>query len=128
MNLIDQLKRDEGMRLKPYKDSVGKLTIGIGRNLDDVGINEAEAEWLLSNDIFRAEHSLEEHLPWTEQLDEVRRSALVNMCFNMGIGGLMTFKNTLQAIQEGRFDDAADLMLESKWATQTGPRATRLAL
>jgi lysozyme len=103
MTLIDQLMRDEGCRLKPYRDSVGKLTVGYGRNLDDVGISEAEAEWLLSSDIFRAEHSLEEHLPWTEQLDEVRRAALINMAFNMGIGGLMGFKNTLQAIQEARY-------------------------
>ena len=128
MNLIDQLKRDEGMKLKPYKDSVGKLTIGIGRNLDDVGINELEAEWLLHNDIFRAEAALEKVLPWTADLDEIRRAALINMTFNMGIGGLLGFKNTLAAIQEGRYNDAADGMLESKWATQVGPRAHRLAL
>jgi len=128
LNLIDQLKRDEGMKLKPYKDSVGKLTIGIGRNLDDVGINELEAEWLLHNDIFRAEAALEKVLPWTADLDEIRRAALINMTFNMGIGGLLGFKNTLAAIQEGRYNDAADGMLESKWATQVGPRAHRLAL
>lgn len=128
MNLIDQLIRDEGVRLKPYKDSVGKLTIGVGRNLDDVGINELEAEWLLSHDILRAELALEEHLPWTKDLDEVRKAALINMAFNMGIAGLLTFKNTLQAIQEARYDDAANQMLESKWATQVGPRAHRLAL
>src|SRR6185312_10955642 len=106
----------------------GKLTIGVGRNLDDVGINELEAEWLLSHDILRAELTLEEHLPWTKNLDEVRKAALVNMCFNMGVGGLLTFKNTLQAIQEARYDDAADGMLESRWAAQVGPRAHRLAL
>jgi len=127
MNLIDQLIRDEGVRLKPYKDQVGKLTIGVGRNLDDVGISELEAEWLLHNDISRAEDALLQALPWAKDLDEVRRSALINLTFNMGIGGLLGFKNTLAAIQEGRYNDAADQMLESKWATQVGPRAHRLA-
>jgi|SRR5581483_8811785 len=128
MNLIDQLIRDEGVRLKPYRDQVGKLTIGVGRNLDDVGISELEAEWLLHNDISRAEDALLQALPWAKDLDEVRRSALINMAFNMGIGGLLGFKNTLAAIQEGRYNDAADGMFESKWATQVGPRAHRLAL
>lgn len=128
MNLIDQLKRDEGIRFKPYKDSVGKLTIGIGRNLDDVGINELEAEWLLSHDIDRAQSTLYEHLPWAKDLDEARRAVLLNMTFNMGIFGLMQFKRTLQSIQDGRYEDAADQMLESKWAEQVGPRAHRLAM
>lgn len=128
MNLIDQLKRDEGIRFKPYRDSVGKLTIGVGRNLDDVGINELEAEWLLSHDIDRATTTLTEHIPWAKDLDEVRRAVLVNMTFNMGIAGLLQFKNTLADIQAGKYDDAADKMLESKWAEQVGPRAHRLAI
>jgi lysozyme len=128
MNLVEQLRRDEGVRLVPYRDQVGKLTIGIGRNLDDVGISLVEAEFLLHNDIEKATAQLELHLPWTKTLDEVRRAALVNMDFNMGIGGILQFKNTLAAIQAGRYDDAADQMLESRWAHQVGPRAHRLAL
>jgi len=127
-NLVEQLKRDEAVRLKPYKDSVGKLTIGIGRNLDDVGISDAEADFMLHNDIYRAESGVEEHLPWTKDLDEVRRAALVNMAFNMGIAGLLGFKNTLAAIQSGDYETAAAEMENSKWAIQVGPRAHRLAL
>jgi lysozyme len=101
MTLLDQLKRDEGLRLTPYKDSVGKTTIGYGRNLDDVGISQYEAEILLQHDLIHASQVLRDNLPWTEGLDEVRRAVLVNMSFNMGIHGLMGFKNTLGLIQAG---------------------------
>lgn len=127
-DLLSQLKRDEGIRLKAYRDQVGKLTIGIGRNLDDVGISLEEAEHLLANDIAAAQAQLAEQLPWTLGLDEVRRAVLTNMTFNMGIHGLMGFKNTLALIQAGEYEKAADNMLQSKWAQQVGPRAHRLAL
>jgi lysozyme len=128
MTLLDQLKRDEGLRLTPYKDSVGKVTIGYGRNLDDVGISQYEAEILLQHDLIHASQVLRDNLPWTEGLDEVRRAVLVNMSFNMGIHGLMGFKNTLGLIQAGEFDQASEAMLQSKWAEQVGPRAHRLSL
>jgi lysozyme len=126
-HLIKQLRRDEGVRLKPYKDTVGKLTIGIGRNLDDVGISNVEADTLLKNDVTRAMADLDKHLPWWATLDDARRGVLVNMAFNLGIHGLLGFKNTLRMIETGRYNDAADNMLQSKWATQVGVRAQRLA-
>jgi lysozyme len=125
--LIRELTRDEGLRLKPYRCSAGKLTIGIGRNLDDVGISHGEAEILLRNDIARAEADLDRDLPWWKTLDEVRRRVLVNMAFNLGIRGLLGFKNTLELVRTGRYLDAAQHMLDSKWAKQVGPRAVRLA-
>lgn len=125
--LTKQLTRDEGVRLKPYKDSVGKLTIGIGRNLDDVGISAVEASKLLENDILKAQQNLYEALPWVEHLDEARIGVLLNMTFNMGIGGLLKFKTTLGLIQNGKYDDAASAMLDSTWAKQIGARAIRLA-
>ena len=128
MTLQDQLVRDEGLRLKPYKDSVGKLTIGIGRNLDDVGISKDEAMVLLSNDILAATKSLETAFPWTMALDEVRLAALINMTFNMGIGGLAKFKNFLAACQQGNWTEARNQMLDSIWAEQVGARAQRLAI
>jgi lysozyme len=128
MNIIDQLKRDEGVRFKPYKDSVGKITIGVGRNLDDVGIDAGEADLLLHNDVMRAGLALSTALPWTDALDEVRRAVLLNMAFNMGIHGLLSFKNTLALIQAGDYAGAAENMVQSKWAEQVGPRAHRLAL
>lgn len=127
MTLIDQLVRDEGERFKPYRDSVGKLTIGVGRNLDDVGISSDESRLFLQNDIVRAVNSLNEKLPWVGQLDEIRQAVLINMCFNLGIDGLLKFKQTLTLVQQGDYPGAADEMLRSTWATQIGPRALRLS-
>lgn len=129
--LRSQLMVDEGLRLKPYLDTVGKLTIGYGRNLDDRGISVVEAQYLLDNDINRTIHDLVGAFPWFVELDPVRQATLVNMTFNMGLGsdtrGLRSFKNTLRAIEEGRYTDASDGMRRSKWARQVGLRAERLA-
>lgn len=127
MNISDQLIRDESIRLRPYKDSVGKLTIGVGRNLDDVGISESEADFMLANDISAVTAQLSSNLPWTEGLDDARRGVLLNMAFNMGIHGLLGFKNMMAAVQVGKYTEAANEMLDSKWATQVGARAHRLA-
>ena len=126
-NLINQFLRDEGLRLKPYKDSVGKLTIGIGRNLDDVGISHDEALLFLNNDIDRTEARLRTELPWYLNLDDARKGVLVNMAFNMGVDKLLAFHNTLAFVQSGQYDKAADAMLDSLWAKQVGIRAKRLA-
>lgn len=128
MTIRDQLIRDEGLRLHPYKDSVGKLTIGVGRNLDDVGISKAEAALLLDNDIADATQRLETAFPWTAALDDARKGVLLNMTFNMGIQGLAGFKNFLAAVQAGDYSSARDHMLDSRWAEQVGPRAQRLAI
>ncbi len=121
------LRRDEGERLKPYRDTVGKLTIGIGRNLDDVGISAEESAFLLANDIAKVEKQLDERLPWWRTLSINRQRVLINMAFNMGIFGLLGFKNTLAFVQAGDYARAADNMLISKWAKQVKGRAVRLA-
>lgn len=125
--LRDELVRDEGVRLKPYKDSVGKTSIGVGRNLDDVGISRAEAMQLLENDILRTESDLDALLPWWRGLDPVRQRVLMNMAFNMGIKSLLGFKTTLAAVRAGKYEEAATGMLNSLWAQQVGARAQRLA-
>lgn len=125
--LTADLRRDEGERLKPYRDIVGKLTIGVGRNLDDVGISETECLMLLKNDITRVGIELDEHIPWWRQLDDNRQGALANMCFNLGINGLLGFKLFLALLQTHDYPAAALEMLHSKWAEQVGERATRLA-
>jgi len=125
--LQDQLIRDEGLRLKPYTDTVGKLTIGVGRNLTDRGITQTEAFYLLDRDIDLADLDCRARLPWFDTLDEVRQAALVNMCFNLGINRLMKFKHTLECIKHGDYEQASVAMLESLWAQQTGDRSLRLA-
>ena len=126
-NLPDQLRRDEGVRLFPYVDSVGKTTIGVGRNITDVGISSDEANVLLQNDIQRAISMLAESLPWTQALDPIRLAALQNVTFNIGIAGLMGFRQALGCMQTGDWAGAAKNFLDSKWASQVGDRAVRLA-
>lgn len=125
--LARQLITDEGLRLKPYRCPAGKLTIGVGRNLDDKGISEAEALSLLDNDIEEFWGKLADQLPWIEQAPEPVQEALVNMAFNMGVQGLLQFKQTLALLRDGDYAKGADAMLNSKWARQVGARAQRLA-
>ncbi len=129
MNRIKaQLVRHEGLRLKPYRCTAGKLTIGIGRNLDDRGISQKEAYAMLERDILDFEHQLLDEIPDVYSgLDEVRQSVLLNMCFNLGIKGLLGFKNTLASIGAGDWERAANGMLASKWAKQVGLRAIELS-
>lgn len=126
-SLREQLIRDEGERLKVYKDSVGIETIGVGRNLRDKGISRAESAFLLDNDIDEYTAAVTHALSWAEQLDPVRREVLVNMAFNLGIYGLLQFKNFLIALRARDYNAAVAHMLDSKWAAQVGPRAHRLA-
>lgn len=125
--LAAELIRDEGLRLEPYVDTVGKLTIGVGRNLADRGISKAEAEFLLETDIGLVEDVLDTWLSWWRTLSEVRQRVLANMCFNMGIAKLRGFKNTLAAMKTGDYEAAAAGMRRSLWARQVGARAERLA-
>lgn len=124
--LLDQLKRHEGRSLKPYKCPAGKLTIGYGRNLEDVGISEVEAMVMLRNDIEQCYEELSV-FSWFEDLDQVRQEALINMLFNLGLPTFLKFKKTLKYVAEGKYSQAAAEMLNSKWATQVGDRAKELA-
>lgn len=124
--LTDQLVRDEGLRLKPYTDTVGKITIGIGRNLDDVGISESEARYLLKNDITKVVSQLTK-VEWFNGLDEVRQCAIANMAFNLGVEGLLDFKNMIDCLKCAKYKLAAEHALNSKWARQVGRRANRIA-
>lgn len=125
--MVRQLRLHEGERLKPYRCTAGKLTIGIGRNLDDRGITREESAYLLANDIAAEERELLRALPWVATLDEVRQRVLLDMAFNMGIVGLLAFKRTLATIQAGDYQAAATMMLDSRWAKQVGQRAERLS-
>ena len=125
--MIRQLRLHEGERLKPYRCTAGKLTIGVGRNLEDRGISAEESAMLLANDIAAMERELQHALPWAATLDEVRQRVLLDMAFNLGIVGLLAFKRTLGAIAAGQYQQAATMMLDSKWARQVGQRAERLS-
>jgi lysozyme len=124
--LIEQLKIHEGMKLKPYLCTSKKLTIGIGRNLDDVGISEEEAEMLLKNDIYEATNQLLNAFPWMATFSDVRISAMINFTFNVGIGTVKTFTKSIDALKKEDYNLAADMMLDSRWANQVGDRAIQI--
>lgn len=139
LSLREQLIRDEDLRLHVYDDKdptkiigpgytmKGVPTIGVGRNLRDKGISVIESDFSLNNDI--AEHTIEvlKAIPWSGVLDTIRLEVLINMSFNLGTMGLLKFVKFLAALKVGNFTLAATEMLDSAWAQQVGPRATRLS-
>ena len=130
MDLKQQLKRDEGVVNHAYKDSLGFTTIGVGRLIDanrGGGLSDSEVDYLLNNDITDKTAQVLEALPWTTKLNEPRFAVLVNMAFQLGIGGLLQFKRALGSIEDGQYGEAAKEMLDSTWAKQTPARAQRLA-
>jgi len=134
MALADELKDDEDFVSHAYQDSLGYWTIGYGTLIDERkggGIDQEEAEYLLLRRIEKAAAGLKKNLPWVTSLDQVRYEVLVNMAFNMGLGdashGLLSFTNTLASIKSGRYEEASDRMLKSKWAKQVGRRAVKLS-
>lgn len=112
--------------MKPYKDTEGKLTIGSGRNLDDVGISESEALMLLANDIRRCQVEANQ-FAWFKYLSPVRQDVILSMLFNLGITRFKGFKKLISALIRSDYKSAADEMLNSKWRVQVKDRAVELA-
>jgi len=121
--LIETLRRHEGVKNTLYKCTSDKWTIGVGRNLEDVGLSEEEIDILLLNDIKRTKELMDDYIPWYNDLDEVRQEALINFVFNVGIGTAMKFKKAMAALEAHDYDTAAIEMLDSNWAKQVGSRA-----
>lgn len=129
--LAKQLRADEGVDRCAYSDSLGFWTIGVGRLIDrrkpGAGLRDDEITYLLNNDIDDRIEALTRRIPWFQNLDDARKGVLVSMAFQLGTDGLLGFKNTLQLIQAGKYAEAADAMLQSKWAQQTPNRAKRMS-
>lgn len=132
----------EGLRLKPYYCIRGKQTIGVGHNLDANPITEEEAKvlgdwhhgittegayYLLRRDIRRVVKECKENILFFNHLDDERQYALVDMAFNLGINGLLRFKNMLGYLSQCMYQHAATECLNSNYAKQTGKRAQRIA-
>lgn len=127
--LVAELERDEGRVLHAYQDHLGYWTIGIGRLIDKRkggGISNAEADHLKMNDVAKVRGQLDQKLPWWRGLDPVRQRALQNMCFQLGISGLLGFRATLAALEARDYARAAANMRRSLWARQTPARAERV--
>lgn len=125
-NVTGFILRNEGIRLHPYRCPGGYLTIGVGRNLDALGITKAEALYLLANDIQRVNRELDEGLSWWRELSEVRQAVLIDLCFNLGFNGLLGFVRMLMALQRGVWHQAAAEIGHSDYYSQVGDRAGRL--
>lgn len=123
----NMLIRHEGLKLKPYHCTAGKLTIGVGRNIEDMGITEDEAIYMLRNDVARFAAELASVKPIVKTLDDVRYYVLLNMAFNLGINRLLKFSKMWEAIEDQRYVDAALEMQDSRWCEQVGGRCSELA-
>lgn len=130
MNLIDQLRRDEGEVLHAYQDSLGYWTIGVGVLIDSRkggGITAEESALLLGNRLKTKELELRAALPWFDSLDRVRQAALLNMAYQLGTRGVLGFAKMLDALRDQRWFDAEAHARDSTWANQTPERARRVA-
>jgi lysozyme len=124
--LEEMLIRHEALKLMPYRCSAGKLTIGVGRNLEDRGITDAEARMMLSYDVASAEADALK-FGWFKELEQPRKDAILNMIFNLGLARFREFKKFIKLMEEKRYPEASKEMLSSKWADQVGDRAKELS-
>lgn len=127
MDIKELLVLHEGLELKSYQCTAGKTTIGVGRNVEELGITYDEAMYLLSNDIQRVVEELKTNVPCYDSLSDVRKAVLIDMCFNLGISRFLQFKNFLACLEESNFEEASVEMLDSRWAKQVGKRSERLS-
>ena len=126
--LKKQLVVHEGLELKPYHCSADKLTIGVGRNIQEVGISENEAMYLLENDIANVEAQCRTTFDWFDGLSNKRKEAVVNLVFNMGLSTFCKFKKTIGYIDQGLFELAGTELLDSNYARQVGQRSKDVAI
>jgi len=123
------IRKNEGLRLFPYKCSAGKTTIGVGRNLDDRGISNDESELMLTNDIETSINALMDMFGWSIfcTLSEKRQTVLIDLVFNLGQTRFLKFKKMIQAVKNNDFEEAAKQILESRYARQLPNRSQRNA-
>jgi len=124
MTLRERIRRHEGCVAKPYQDSLGIWTVGVGRNLEAAEFSQDEIDLMFENDLERATHGADMLCPY---LEGVRREVLIEMVFQLGVGGVSRFKKFLAAASSHQWEIAADEMLNSRWHEQTPERAEELA-
>ena len=123
---IETLKRHEGVKYYVYKDHLGYETIGVGRCLKQgvgLGLTHDEVDYLLINDINRCLVELDAAFPRFKDLTEIRREAMINLCFNLGLTRLRKFEKALAAMSIHNYEEAANEFLDSRWAKQVGNRS-----
>jgi len=124
--LINEITEDEGFISKPYKDTLGVLTIGFGTNIEQ-GITRPMARAMFETDLRDKIKELENKKPFVVMLSEERQKIIFNMVYQLGVGGVLKFKKMWLALENEDYKTASIEMLDSKWAKQTPSRAKRLA-
>tara|TARA_X000000950_G_C13615080_1_gene536974 strand:+ start:231 stop:668 length:438 start_codon:yes stop_codon:yes gene_type:complete len=127
--LTKMLKRHEGVKSHAYKCSAGFITVGVGRNLDEnggIGLSDSEIDMLLANDIARVDQELKDRFVWYSELDSVRRDAMIDIAFNLGITKLLRFEKALSAMESQDYFLASEEFNDSRWSDQVGERADEL--
>ena len=127
--LLEMLKRHEGVRSHVYLCSAGYETIGAGRNISKsgLGLSDDEVDYLLENDITRVIKELSSQYPWFNDLDDVRKDAMIDISFNLGATRFRGFKNALSAMESADYTLAAKEFLDSKWSRDVKGRSHELA-
>ena len=127
--LIEMLKRHEGVKSHVYKCSAGYESIGVGRNISKtgLGLSEDEVQYLLESDIARVIKELSSEYPWFSSLDDVRKDAMIDISFNLGATRLRGFKRALAAMDVADYKMAATEFLDSKWSRDVKGRSYELA-
>ena len=127
MDVKTLIEQHEGRRHKAYRCTAGKTTVGIGRNLDDVGLSDDEIDYLFANDLKRAQDAASKY-PWFAELSEVRQAAVTDLMFNLGPTRFAGFRNFIHAMSQRQYARAAAELVDSKWFRQVGRRAKRIRL
>tara|TARA_B110000091_G_scaffold71743_1_gene79151 strand:+ start:42 stop:455 length:414 start_codon:yes stop_codon:yes gene_type:complete len=128
--IIEMLRKHESVETHAYKCSANKTTIGVGRNIDKnggIGLSQMEIDYLLANDIKRVEAELSQAFNWYDDLNDARKDAMMDICFNLGLPRLMLFKKSLAAMSNRHYEIAAIELLDSRWARQVGQRAITIS-
>jgi len=128
--ILKMIKMHEGSNIvngrhMPYECPAHKQTIGWGRNIEDVGISEKEADYLLGSDVTQITLDLAKHISVWEELSKARKEVLIDMCYNLGLPRFLKFKKMLAAIEKGDIGEVAAQMMDSKWARDDVPRRAR---
>ena len=127
--IIEMLRKHESVETHAYECSANKITVGVGRNIDKdggIGLSNDEIDYLLANDIKRVNGELQRSFDWFNSLDQVRKDAMIDLCFNIGLPRMKGFKKALAAMDGVDYDTAALEFLDSRWAKQVGSRAVTI--
>jgi len=127
--IIEMLRKHESVETHAYECSANKITVGVGRNIDKdggIGLSNDEIDYLLANDIKRVNGELLRSFDWFNSLDQVRKDAMIDLCFNIGLPRMKGFKKALSAMDGVDYDTAATEFLDSRWAKQVGSRAVTI--